>query len=56
MLYRYRLYEADGTDSGEAHYAVMVQPGELIFTGDGLKLRVIDVLPFMRLAPSTERD
>jgi hypothetical protein len=24
----------------------MVEPGELIFTGDGRKLRVIDVLPF----------
>jgi hypothetical protein len=35
MLYRYRLYEADGSDVGEAHYAVMVEPGESIFTGDG---------------------
>jgi len=45
MLYRYRLYEADGTDAGEAHYAVTVEPGELIFTRGGRKPRLIHVLP-----------
>jgi hypothetical protein len=28
MLYRYRLYLEDGSDAGEAHYAVLIQPGE----------------------------
>jgi hypothetical protein len=39
MLYRYRLYLEDGGEAGEAHYAVMIHPGETIWTGDGRKLR-----------------
>jgi len=39
MLYRYRLYLNDGTEAGEAHYAVNIKPGETIHTGDGRKLR-----------------
>ena len=27
MIYRYRLYLEDGSEAGEAHYAVMVRPG-----------------------------
>jgi hypothetical protein len=45
MLYRYRLYNADGSDAGEAHYALLIRPGETIWTGDGRKLRVVDVVP-----------
>ena len=45
MLYRYRLYLQDGSEAGEAHYAVLIQPGETIWTGDGRKLRVVDVAP-----------
>lgn len=45
MLYRYRLYLEDGTEAGEAHYAVMIRPGERIHTGDGRNLRVFDVVP-----------
>jgi hypothetical protein len=44
-MYRYRLFEVDGTEAGEAHYAVLIEPGELIHTGDGRKLRVVDVVP-----------
>jgi hypothetical protein len=44
-VYRYKLYEVDGTEAGEAHYAVLIEAGETIFTGDGRKLRVVDVLP-----------
>lgn len=43
MLYRYRLYLEDGSEAGEAHYAVLIQPGDLIFTARG-KLRVLDVV------------
>ncbi len=39
-MYRYKLYELDGEEAGEAHYAVLIQPGEIIWTGDGRKLRV----------------
>jgi hypothetical protein len=45
MLYRYRLHYEDGSDAGEAHYAVMIQPDEIIWTGGGRKLRVLDVVP-----------
>jgi len=35
MLYRYTLYLEDDTEAGEAHYAVMIRPGETIWTADG---------------------
>jgi hypothetical protein len=28
MLYRYRLFEVDGSEAGEAHYAVLIELGE----------------------------
>jgi hypothetical protein len=34
MLYRYRLYDSGGNEVGEAHYAVLIEPGETIWTGD----------------------
>jgi hypothetical protein len=40
-----KLYEADGTDAGEAHYAFLVEPGETIVTGAGGKVRVLGVVP-----------
>ena len=42
--YRYRLYWADGSDAGEAHYAVRIRVGETILTGDGRRLVVNDVV------------
>jgi hypothetical protein len=45
MIYRYRLYLEDGSEAGEAHYAVTIEAGEIIWTGDGRKLRVIAVVP-----------
>ena len=35
VIYRYRLYAADGSDAGEAHYAVLIQPGETIHATGG---------------------
>jgi hypothetical protein len=45
MLYRYRLYTPDGDEAGEAHYAVMIRPYEVIWTSDGRKLRVLELVP-----------
>jgi hypothetical protein len=44
-MYHYRLFEVDGADAGEATYSVMIGPGEEILTGDGRKLRVVDLVP-----------
>jgi len=44
-MYRYKLYELDGVEAGEAHYAVLIAAGEIIWTGGGRKLRVVDLLP-----------
>ena len=44
-MFRYKLYEADGSDAGEAHYAVMIEPGETIVLGAGRLVRVVDVVP-----------
>lgn len=45
MIHKYRLYLEGGTEAGDAHYAILVQPGETISTGDGRKLRVLDLTP-----------
>jgi hypothetical protein len=45
MIYRYRLYNADGSDAGDAHYAVPIQSGETIHASDGRTLRVLEVVP-----------
>jgi hypothetical protein len=44
VIYRYRIREADGTDAGEAHYAVLIQPGQTIRASDGRTLRVLEVV------------
>ena len=48
-----RLYAADGRDAGEAHYAVLIQPGETIHASDGRKLRVLEVVPTRTIRTST---
>ena len=45
-MFRYRLHSPDGDDLGEATYAMMIKPGEAILFGNGLRLRVVDVVPF----------
>jgi hypothetical protein len=44
-MFCYRLHLEDGSETGQAEYAVMIQPGETIWTGDGRKLRVLDLVP-----------
>ena len=45
MLYRYRLHYEDGSDAGQAEYAVNIKRDEIIWTGDGRKLHVLDAVP-----------
>jgi hypothetical protein len=46
MHYRYRLFEKDGSEAGEGHYAVLMQPGDLIFSfREPRKLRVLSLVP-----------
>ena len=42
----YRLHLADGSEAGEATYAIMIKPGEEIHGNGGQRLRVLDVVPF----------
>ena len=44
-MYRYRLFYEDGSDAGEATYAVLIRPGEEILTGDGRRLWVKTLVP-----------
>ena len=41
----YRLHLADGSEAGEATYAVMIRPGEEIVAGSDQRFRVLDVVP-----------
>jgi hypothetical protein len=43
---RYRLHLADGSDIGEATYAVLMRPDEEILVGNGRRFRVLNVVPF----------
>ena len=45
-MFTYRLHLEDGSDGGEATYAVMIKPGEEILFGNGRRFRVLDVVPF----------
>jgi hypothetical protein len=39
-FFRYRFFRADGSEIGDAEYAVQVRAGETIWTLDGCELRV----------------
>ena len=45
-MFRYRLHLADGSDAGEATYAVLIHPGEEIIGDKNQRFRVLDVVPF----------
>jgi hypothetical protein len=45
-MFTYRLHLEDGSDAGEATYAVVIRPGEEIHLGNGRRFRVLDVVPF----------
>lgn len=44
-MFTYRLHLEDGSDAGQATYAIMIKPGEEILVGNGLRFRVLDVVP-----------
>jgi hypothetical protein len=44
-VFTYRLHLKEGSDAGEATYAVLVRPGEEILAGNGRRFRVVDVVP-----------
>ncbi len=44
-VHRYRLFNADGSDAGEATYPVSVTPGAEIIATDGRHLHVLDLVP-----------
>jgi len=44
-VFRYRLHLQDGSDAGEATYAVMIRAGEEIIAGDNQHFRVLDPVP-----------
>jgi hypothetical protein len=45
-MYTHLLHLEDGSDAGQATYAVMIMPGEEILVGNGRRLRVLDVVRF----------
>jgi hypothetical protein len=45
-VFRYRLHLKDGSDAGEATYAVMIKPGEEVISGSNEHFRVVAVVPF----------
>ena len=45
-MFRYQLHLADGTNAGEATYAVMIHVGDEVHLGAGQRFRVLDVVPF----------
>jgi hypothetical protein len=42
-MFKYRLYLEDGTEAGEAKYAVTLKPGEIVWALGNRKLRVLDL-------------
>jgi hypothetical protein len=44
VFYRYKVHDAAGDEIGEAHYAVLIQPGADIVIGAGRKMRVLSVI------------
>jgi hypothetical protein len=45
-MFTYRLHLEDGSDAGEATYAMMIKPGEEIHLGSGQRFRVVAVVLF----------
>jgi len=43
--FRYRLFDIDGSDIGDADYALIVRPGDLISTLDRREFRVTALVP-----------
>lgn len=44
-MFKYRLHWEDGSDAGDAEYAVNIKPGEIVWLRDGKQARVLDLVP-----------
>jgi hypothetical protein len=44
-MFTYRLHLEDGSDAGEATYAIMIRQGEEIIAGDNEHFHVLAFLP-----------
>jgi len=45
-MFKYRLFWADGSEAGEAAYALTIQAGDLIWVSQpNRQLRVVDLVP-----------
>jgi hypothetical protein len=44
-MFRYKLHALDGSEVGEAEYAVLIQPGEIIWANGNRQFRVVDLVP-----------
>jgi hypothetical protein len=44
-MFRYRLHWADGSDAGEAEYALNIRPGDIVWLRGGEQARVLDLVP-----------
>jgi hypothetical protein len=45
MLYRYKLHWADGSEAGDASYAINIKPGDLIWIpSPNRQLRVLELV------------
>jgi hypothetical protein len=43
--FAYRLFLSDGTDAGEASYAVPIKPDDVVHLGGGGRMRVLALVP-----------
>jgi hypothetical protein len=44
-MFRYKLHWADGSEAGEAEYAITIKAGELIWIRGNRQVRVLDLVP-----------
>jgi len=44
-MFRYKIHWADGSEAGEAEYAVNINAGELIWLRGNRRVRVLDLVP-----------
>jgi hypothetical protein len=51
--FRYRLFLADGTDVGEATYALIIKPDEISHVAGGGRVSVLALVPCRRRIPAS---
>jgi len=44
-MFRYKIHWADGSEAGEAEYAVNIKVGELVWLRGNRQVRVLDLVP-----------